>query len=182
MKPLRLRPLTAADEQAVLAAHETLAEDDFVFALGYDPSRPFHELVTYHENLARGIEVPDGRVPATFLLAVVGADIVGRVSIRHTLNDFLAAEGGHIGYAVLPGFRGQGYATEVLRQACTIAASLGISSALLVCEERNLASITVIERCNGALRDHVVSAQGVPLRRYDIDLFVRPEDAVSSLP
>jgi hypothetical protein len=58
-------------------------------------------------------------VPSTFLFAFVGTRIVGRVSIRHSLNQFLEREGGHIGYVVVPEFRRQGYATTILRLAIT---------------------------------------------------------------
>jgi predicted acetyltransferase len=58
---------------------------------------------------------------STFLFAFVGDRIVGRVSIRHALNSLLERLGGHIGYAVVPEFRRQGHATEILRQALPIA-------------------------------------------------------------
>lgn len=38
----------------------------------------------------------------TLLFAFVGTRIVGRVSIRHSLNPFLERVGGHIGYVVVP--------------------------------------------------------------------------------
>lgn len=43
------------------------------------------------------VDVPPNRVPATFLVAAVDGTLVGRVSIRHELDDFLANFGGHIG-------------------------------------------------------------------------------------
>ncbi len=41
-------------------------------------------------------------VESTWLLGEVDGAVVGRSSIRFELNDFLLAEGGHIGYAVRP--------------------------------------------------------------------------------
>ena len=63
----------------------------------------------------------DGHVPSTFLVADVGGVIVGRTSIRHELNEFLAREGGHIGYGVLAEHRRRGYATEILRHSLVVA-------------------------------------------------------------
>jgi nicotinamidase-related amidase len=103
-------------------------------------------------------------------VAEVDGEIVGRTSIRHRLNDFLATEGGHIGYAVLAEHRRRGYATEILRQSLAIAAGLGIDRVLVTCDDDNTASATVIERCGGVFEDHVVGEGGVLMRRYWIDL------------
>src|SRR5207245_940781 len=109
---------------------------------------PEMEWAGYLEALAQehaGVSLAPGRVPATFLVAVVDGQIAGRVSIRHRLNDWLLAHGGHIGYGVLPGCRGRGIATEILRQSLIIARSLGVDRALLTCDDDNEASIRVIE-------------------------------------
>ena len=44
-----------------------------------------------------------------FAVRDVDGRIVGLADIRHTLNAFLAAYGGHIGYGVRPSERGKGY-------------------------------------------------------------------------
>ncbi|MGV8972461.1 MAG: GNAT family N-acetyltransferase, partial [Rhodoglobus sp.] len=63
--------------------------------------------------------------------------MVGRVSIRHKLNAFLAEVGGHIGYGVRPAFRRLGYATQMLHQALELARSLEIERALVTCDGDN---------------------------------------------
>jgi predicted acetyltransferase len=55
-------------------------------------------------------------VADTAYWAMLDQEIVGRISIRHFLNDFLKRIGGHIGYIVRPSYRGRGIATEMLRQ------------------------------------------------------------------
>jgi len=121
------------------------------------------------DGLRDGSSVPDGLVPSTFLLAEdpESGALVGRLSVRFALNEFLAAEGGHIGYAMLPAFRRLGHATELLASAVTIAHEHGVQPILVICDEDNLASAKVIERNGGALESVVSPAGGgTPLCRY----------------
>jgi predicted acetyltransferase len=78
----------------------------------------------------QGVNLPPNHVPSTFLFAFKGNQIVGRVPIRHRLNDSLERVGGHIGYVVVPGFRRQGHATVILHGPCV---SLTNSVASIVC-------------------------------------------------
>jgi len=147
-----------------------MATEDFVFGLGYRHGMSWADYVAALELQRHGV-VPDGSlVPATFLVAVVGGAVVGRTSIRHMLNPFLAWEGGHIGYGVLPEHRGRGYATEILRQSLVIARAVDLDRVLLVCDDDNVASIKVIERCGGVLESVIHRTDpGPPFRRYWID-------------
>lgn len=167
MATLRLRPLQLEDEAVVLAAHDAMAGEGFTFALGY-VGQPFAELVEHHRQAARGLGLPPGLVPATFLLAEVDGEVVGRSSIRHELNDQLRLEGGHIGYGILTAHRRRGYATEVLRQSLVIARSLGVGRALVTCDDDNVASAAAIE-ANGGVQEDTVRFGGVLIRRYWID-------------
>ncbi|MCY7400999.1 MAG: GNAT family N-acetyltransferase [Nocardioides sp.] len=92
-------------------------------------------------------------VPCTTLWWVDGEDYLGRLAIRHRLNDFLLEVGGHIGYDVRPSARRRGHATAMLRAALLWAKDLGIDPALVTCDEDNAGSIRVIEAAGGELED-----------------------------
>lgn len=167
---LRLRPLTDADREQALGAHEELAAGGFEFLLELRDGEPWEEHVRRHEGYRHGIGLPEGYVPATFLVAEVAGELVGRSSIRHALNDHLREVGGHIGYGVRPAFRRRGHATEILRQSLEVLRPLGVQRALVTCDDDNTGSATVIERCGGRLENVVPVAGGAPKRRYWIDL------------
>jgi predicted acetyltransferase len=78
---------------------------------------------------------------------------IGRMSIRHELNEWLREVGGHIGYDVRPSRRREGHATAMLAAALPIARDLGIDRALLTCDDDNIASRLVIERNGGIFED-----------------------------
>jgi predicted acetyltransferase len=166
---LRLRPPALRDEEAFRLAHYTLMRERFDFAIGYGADMSWGSYLAMLEQQRIGRELTDGRVAATMLAAELGETLVGRVSIRHELDDRLAREGGHIGFAVLPAYRRRGYATAMLRQAVIIARSLGVARILVVCEEGNFGSAAVIERCGGLLDTVNDGRRDNRIRRYWID-------------
>jgi predicted acetyltransferase len=118
------------------------------------------------ERHRRGIDLPVNRVRAAFLAADVDGQLVGCASIRFELNELLAARGGHIGYAVIPAFRRRGYATAILNESVKIARSEGVDAVLVACDEDNVGSASVIERCGGVLESIAFAEDGTAFRRY----------------
>jgi predicted acetyltransferase len=166
-----LRAPTLADESALrLAYREFEAEGTQKFLLhGFDgDTTDFQTYIDVVNQHSAGQDLPAGKVQDTFLIAEVDGEVVGRISLRHTLNDFLFNYGGHIGYMVRPAFRMRGYASEMLRQALVIAKELGIDQVLITCNDDNLGSIRVIEKHWGLL-ENKVDENGHLLRRYWIN-------------
>ena len=108
----------------------------------------------------------DGSVPKTHLWAIAAGEFVGRISNHHALTDALRISGGHIGYYTLPSMRGNGIATEMLRQALPLARQLGLAEVLITCNASNTASVRVVEKNGGVLRDERSLGDGLPRKRY----------------
>jgi predicted acetyltransferase len=154
----------------VRAAHAAMAADGFIFALGLTPELPWRAYVEALRDHGAGVDYGRNEwVPATFLLAEVDGEVVGRTSVRHRLNKWLAMEGGHIGYGVLPGHRRRGYATEILRQSLVVAREHGVDRVLVTCDDDNVGSATVIERCGGVRDAELPTVGAPPKRRYWIE-------------
>ena len=169
---LELRLPSEDEEDEFLRAHRATSPDVPNFLHYYDEGMSFVRYLEVLGERARGENLPPGHVPSTFLFAYDGSRIVGRVSIRRTLNAFLLRVGGHIGYAVVPEFRRRGYATAMLRLALRIAREqFALDRVLLTCDDDNVGSIRTIEK-NGGVLENVVSGPDLakPKRRYWIDV------------
>jgi len=122
------------------------------------------------------VPVADGRVHATYWWIVEdaagGATVLGAISLRHELNDFLLNTGGHIGYGVRPSARRRGIATWALGEVLAAARELDLDRVLLTCADENVASARTIERHGGVLEDVRDTSLG-RTRRYWIALTAR---------
>jgi predicted acetyltransferase len=162
-----LRMLRYEDEAAFLRAYAATKFSDPNFAHYYLDGMPFRDYVDLLARYRLGQSLPRSQVPSTFLLAFVEGEIVGRLSLRHGLNDFLLTVGGHIGYIVLPEYRRRGYATEMLRRSLPMARNLGIDRVLLTCDDGNIASRRTIEKCGGVYENSYEGPLAAhPKRRY----------------
>lgn len=171
MSDLVLRLPRQDEEQEFLRAHRATTPEVPNFLHYYEEGTPLARYLDVLKQCAQGERLLPGHVPFTFLFAFDGARIVGRVTIRHALNDFLLRLGGHIGYVVVPEFRRRGYATAMLRQALQIAnRDLGLNRVLVTCDADNVGSIRTIEK-NGGVLENVVTGPDLvaPKRRYWIE-------------
>jgi predicted acetyltransferase len=99
---------------------------------------------------------PPTYVPCTEKWMTDGPDsdaYLGRISLRHRLNDLLLTWGGHIGYGVRPSARRRGCATQALAAMLPVCAELGIDQVLVTCDIDNVASRRTIEKNGGIYED-----------------------------
>lgn len=125
----------------------------------------------YYLNNLETSEPKDGLVPDStfFCLDEERNIIVGAVNIRHYLNDYLLAHGGHIGDGIRPSERRKGYATQMIQLALEECKILGIKKVLMVCDKDNIASAKSIIKNGGILENEVIE-NGVIEQRYWIEL------------
>lgn len=172
MEKFELRRLIPADERAFLDA--ILAWDknpSFQFVGGYSEGMRFTDFLEVLRKREAGEDLPDGHVPDTALFGFADGRLVGRLSIRHRLNDHLLRVGGHIGYGVLPHERRKGYAKLMLKLSLPVAKELGLKRVLVTCDEGNSGSIKTIEANGGVLENVLEVEAGKPAkRRYWIEV------------
>ena len=117
------------------------------------------------ENL-RTIPMPSINVPASTYFVFVNNKIVGNIQVRHSLNESLLQNGGHIGYSVRPSERRKGYATKMLALALKKCRALGIDKVLVTCDKDNIASVKTILKNGGVLENELTEDNGNIIQRY----------------
>ncbi len=112
---------------------------------------------------------PPGYVPQSDYWLIAEGIFAGRISIRHQLNATLLRYGGHIGYEIRPSMRRRGYGTLQCALGLQKTWELGITRALITCDDDNIGSIRIIEANGGILQDKVDNGRGVLTRRYWVE-------------
>ena len=145
-----------------------MASDDF-------SSAPAGELLKRYDDFRCGRDLPPGWVAADYYW-LVDEDknrFIGEIGIRHGLTEALRRYGGHIGYAVRPSEWNKGHGTLMLGLALEKARDLGITTAMITCDDDNAASARVMEKNGFTLLDRVtntVDGRTVITRRYTKNL------------
>src|SRR6185369_17475990 len=92
-------------KDSYLEAVKEYQAEDLPNYRGLDPEKLQNDFPGYLEQLqreSRGEGLPADYVPHTVFWLVEGDQYLGRLDIRHILNDFLHQQAGHIGYDVRP--------------------------------------------------------------------------------
>ena len=140
--------------RAEVAAREELAR------IAKDPAAYVAGLVD-REAKGAPVTLPDGstvpRLPGVRRWLWDG-EFCGVISLRwqRGTNALPAYCLGHIGYAVVPWKRRQGYATKALRQMLPEARAEGLGCVEITTDPTNLASQRVIEASGGVLVEHFI--------------------------
>ncbi len=165
------RPSTAYRDSFLAAAREFAAEGGSSVYVPAMPPADFDAFVRAQQDRVERARLPPGLVPETVLWLVDGAEFIGRISIRHELNESLRTIGGHIGYAIRPSRRRQGWGTTILRLALPETRALGLRRVLVTCDADNIGSRKIIEANGGRLENEItLPGEPTPKRRYWIDL------------
>lgn len=166
-----IKPTVELEHEYFDMIKEWKAQEDKLipWVLGFDAS-DFPALIKKLENFSNGIDLQEGLVEhSTYWLINDDNRILGAVNIRHRLNEKLLQNSGHIGYGIRPSERRKGNASEALRQALNIVRSMGIYSALVVCDKDNIGSAKTIQK-NGGVLENEVEKDGELMQRYWIDI------------
>jgi predicted acetyltransferase len=145
-------------------------EDMVPWVISKDPS-DFQGMVQSLLESERGENIPDHWVPdSTYWLLNEDKRIIGAVNIRHRLTEKLFNTGGHIGYGIRPTERKKGYATRLLALTLEKVKGLGITKALITCDENNIGSAKTILNNGGIPDTSYIEVDGNVVKRFWIEI------------
>ena len=115
-----------------------------------------------------------GYVPSYDYFIVDGDNFIGRVNIRTKLTPELLQYGGNIAYAIHPKYWNMGYGSKALNLALKKSIEIGLKDKVLItCDDDNIGSYKIIEKCGGILENKVTNKDGEEeflTRRYWVEL------------
>lgn len=120
---------------------------------GFLPDNDESPIEFIHRLLNAEHKPRPGLVPETTYWAILNNEVVGRISLRHFLNDNLKEFGGHIGYEVRPSQRRKGIATTMLKLLLATPRAQSIGELLLTCAPFNIGSNKTILSNGGVLKE-----------------------------
>ncbi len=172
MTGLRLVRPTAAWADAILAYRQEFFDHGEERVNGSCNLHRCPDLAPWLE-VVRAIEAerlsPDSIHATTFLSVDDDNQIVGTIQLRHSLTPDLELHAGHIGYAIRPSRRGQGWGRTQLLLVPGEAHALSLPRVLITCDRGNTPSARTAMACGGVLADEVPWKDGI-LLRYWIEL------------
>jgi predicted acetyltransferase len=175
--PIELQRPSVVFADTFLSGLDELAHDEeermaWIYYRDAPPDVPRRDFAGFVARLlAREHSAKPGFVTDSVYWAIRDGEMVGRISLRHELNERLRRMGGHAGFIVRPSARRQGVATQMLRQLLATERARAIGRLLVTCDEGNVASERTIRNNGGVLEDVIEIEPGKPRKmRFWISL------------
>ncbi len=148
MKPILVTPST----KYIFSYREALYE---YFSESSHTSNITQALFNLQDEIKRlrDLDKPDTHsraVKQSVLWLVFNQKYIGTIIIRHQASGRAPEIASHFYYEIRPSERGRGYGTTMLEMGIATAYRLGIEHPIVACDERNMASLSII-RTNGGL-------------------------------
>jgi len=150
---IELRELSLSDGEDILEMLREIGPGENGFNnIPFDMDKgEFKEYLRERYNNSKGVNVKEPYVPQTMCWLYIDGRPAGVGKLREYLNERLRENGGHIGYSIRPSERGKGYGNILLQELLKKAREKNIPRAMLTCDEKNIASSSVMEFNGGVL-------------------------------
>jgi predicted acetyltransferase len=153
---IELRQLSIDDDLDVYAMLQEIPKDENGFINGCNGKsfESYKEWLIKSDQVSKGIGLENWMVPQSIYWLVINGVPTGMGKLRQKLTEKLREEGGHIGYAIRPSCRNQGYGKLLLKLLTEKAHEVGVDKILLTIQNSNIYSIKVA-LANGGIIEKV---------------------------
>lgn len=165
---LIIRELGPQDERSFLnSLLEWSHEDRSWMTFDWKPGMSHEEHLKILYNHKNNINLPSHFVASTMLYGFLEDQIIGRVHLRHELNENLRLRGGHMGYAVSQKFRKHGFGLALAKAGYQyLSLQLQVDKVLITCATTNTGSVQIIESLGAKLENVLKDENGIDTCRY----------------
>lgn len=149
--PFLSKPLDIYKESYISSLEEFQKEG---LNLKYDKSdlaNDFNKFIAEINKLETNPKVENGRVKESTYWLIDNNEYIGRISIRHNLTPYLEKYDGNVGFEIRPSKRKRGYGKLILDLGIKEAEKLNLSKVFIMCKDKNISSIKIIEANKGIL-------------------------------
>ncbi len=143
---LKIKKLSIHDGEDIYQMLQNIPanENGFINSVNGKSYQEYKEwLIGAMENSLQEGVIDGWRVPQTTYWLYGDGKPVGYGKIRHFLTDYLLADGGNVGYAIIPSARNKGLGKIFLKLLIRESELLGVERVLLTIKEENKASLAV---------------------------------------
>ncbi len=171
--PFLSKPLNIYKDSYISALEEFQKEG---LNLKYDKSdliSDFDKFISQINELETNPKTENGRVKESTYWLIDNNEYIGRISIRHCLTPYLEKYDGNIGFEIKPSKRKKGYGKLILELGIKEAQKIGLTKAFIMCKDKNISSIKIIEANNGILLERYnlkIEGKMYTIRKYIIVL------------
>lgn len=169
--PFLSKPIDIYKESYISALEEFQSEG---LNLKYDKSelnKNFYNFIKELNELELNPKIELGKVKESTYWLIDKQEFIGRISIRHSLSEYLEKYDGNIGFEICPSKRKMGYGSILLSLGIEQAKKLELNKILIMCKDSNTASIKIIEKNNGILIEKYfvkINTEKIYIRKYII--------------
>ena len=113
----------------------------------------YREGLKKEDDISKGVNLPEGWIPATTYFLYIDDEPVGYGRVRHASSEYLetVVGAGNLGYGIMKEYRGKGYGGILFRELFKICRDIGYQEIILFPLKSNIATVKIILKNGGEI-------------------------------
>ena len=113
----------------------------------------YREWLKKEDDMSKGINLPEGWIPATTYFLYIDDEPVGYGRVRHASSEYLetVVGAGNLGYAIAKEYRGKGYGNILFQELLKKCREIGYEEIKLFPLKSNIATVKIMVKNGGEI-------------------------------